>query len=165
MYSLQLKNEKLTVRSRGLLSEKKRKPALNTFAIAATPELEKLLQEFQLTGPPAWAVVAERLNRMPPQILEGVSTILFLRRTEPDRSKVRERLLSLKPHFVETGRKMLPRGRSTRADWKLTKLGKLSIVNNMGIRELQRERGLARSGELSLPVEKSMDASRLDPWH
>jgi len=98
MYSAQLKGELDALEREGLVTET---PAAetNTFIIAATPKVGELLSEVGLAEPPPWVDLARRLNSLPAQVLEGISTILFLRRTEDDDVVVRARLLSLKPHL------------------------------------------------------------------
>lgn len=102
MYSLQLKNEVGVLESEQLVREQPMSGygGNPTYVIEAGPELEKLIAEFDLTEPPIWADLAKRLNAMTPQKLEGISTILFLRRTESEGLMIRQRLLSLKPHLT-----------------------------------------------------------------
>ena len=104
MYSAQLKGELDALEREGLVTETQ-PVETNTFIIEATPKVGELLTEVGLAEPPPWVEVARRLNALPAQVLEGISTILFLRRTEDDDLVIRTKLLTLKPHlapFTET---------------------------------------------------------------
>ena len=85
------------VKEEGLINEIALSNA--SFAVARTEELTRLLNDFDLTAEPEWAKVAFHLNSLSPVVLEGISTIYYLRHTETDESAVRERLLALKPHL------------------------------------------------------------------
>ncbi|NOS71516.1 MAG: hypothetical protein HOP33_16520 [Verrucomicrobia bacterium] len=101
MYSAQLKGELDALEREGLLKERETLTGANTtYVIESTPELGKLLGELGLETPPAWVEVAKQLNKLSSQVLEGISTILFLRKTETDDAVVRQRLLVLKPHLA-----------------------------------------------------------------
>ena len=102
MYSLQLKNEIAKLEADDLVKEELETGwgGHDTYAIFATPVLKELVDEFNLGEPPRWADLAHRLNEMSPQKLEGISTVLFLKRTEQTDAGVKERLLSLKPHLA-----------------------------------------------------------------
>jgi hypothetical protein len=97
MYSLQLKSEIEVLKEEGLVSEIALSNA--SFAVTQTEELERLLQDFELMAEPDWANLARHLNSFSPVMLEGISTIYYLRHTETDESAVRGRLLALKPHL------------------------------------------------------------------
>lgn len=118
MYSAQLKGELDALEREGLVKERETETPYAphpTYVIESTSKVAELLKEFNLATPPTWVEVAKQLSQLPVHVLEGVSTILFLQRTEADKAAIRERLLSLKPHlapvadacFVELGR--LPR--------------------------------------------------------
>lgn len=99
MYSPELKGEVDTLENEKLLKESPVEGIHPTFAIESTDELRALLKQYDLDQPPAWAETAKHLNKLTPQQLEGVSTILYLRRTGPPEEYVRSQLLSLKPHL------------------------------------------------------------------
>lgn len=99
MYSAQLKGELDALENEGLLKESESFGVNKTFVIESTPKVGQLLQEVGLADPPPWIDVARQLNKLSAQVLEGISTILFLRRTESDAAVIRMRLLSLKPHL------------------------------------------------------------------
>jgi len=99
MYSAQLKGELEALAKEGLISESESLGTNKSFIFEAQPEAAKLLAEIGLSDPPPWIAVAEQLNALPSQVLEGISTILFLRRTETDAGAIRRSLLSLKPHL------------------------------------------------------------------
>lgn len=97
MYSLQLKAEVDVLKEEGLIAEM---PGGNgSFVVEGTGGLNELLSRFDLLEEPAWADRARQLNSLSPTVLEGISTILYLRHTESDEEVVLERLLTLKPHL------------------------------------------------------------------
>lgn len=97
MYSLQLKSE-IDVLKEECLAKELRLPNAS-FAVERTDDLENLLKNFELNVEPSWAGRARYLNSLTPVVLEGVSTIFYLRKTETDETAVRNRLLTLKPHL------------------------------------------------------------------
>lgn len=97
MYSLQLKAEVDVLKEEGLVAETS--AGNGSFAVAGTAGLNDLLGRFDLVDEPVWAGQAQYLNSLSPIVLEGISTILYLRHTESDEEVVRERLLTLKPHL------------------------------------------------------------------
>jgi uncharacterized protein YwgA len=99
MYSAQLKGELDALEKEDLVKESESFGANKTFVIESTSKVGQLLQEVGLAEPPPWIDVASQLNKLSAQVLEGISTILFLRRTESDAVVIRKRLLSLKPHL------------------------------------------------------------------
>ena len=99
MYSAQLKGELDALEKDGLVKESEAFGINKTFIIETQPKAAELLAEVGLAEPPAWVEVAKQLNKLSAQMLEGISTILFLRRTEKDEALIRQRLLSLKPHL------------------------------------------------------------------
>lgn len=101
MYSTQLKGELDALEKDGLVIESESFGMNKTFIIETQPKAAELLAEVGLAEPPAWVEVAKQLNKLPAQVLEGISTILFLRRTEKNEKVVRQSLLSLKPHLEQ----------------------------------------------------------------
>jgi|SRR5437868_99126 len=97
MYSLQLKREIETLKSENLVTEYRLNASV---AIEGTPEFGELVTTFEIPTPP-WMGQAKQLNKLSPTVLEGISTILYLRHTEIDEEIVRERLLILKPHLSD----------------------------------------------------------------
>jgi uncharacterized protein YwgA len=100
MYSSQLKGEIDILERDGLLNQDIKEGANPTYIIESTPKLKKLLEELAI-APPAWIDLAQQLNNLSAQVLEGMSTILFLRRTEKGDAAIRAKLLSLKPHLAD----------------------------------------------------------------
>lgn len=100
MYSAQLKGEIDVLERDGLVNQEIEEGVNPTYIIESTPNLKKLLDEFANESP-AWIDLAKQLNKLSAQVLEGMSTILFLRRTEKDNAAIRAKLLSLKPHLAE----------------------------------------------------------------
>lgn len=102
MYSAQLKGELDALEKEGLVIESESYSSPNkTFVIEPTPKVDQLLTEVGLAAPPVWIDVAKDLNKLSAQMLEGISTILFLRRTEKDETIIRRNLISLKPHLEQ----------------------------------------------------------------
>ena len=68
---------------------------------------DKLSLELRSAGAdsePEWKNLAQELNRKSAQELEGISTIMFLRRRGFAEQKLKERFGQLKPHIAEIGR-------------------------------------------------------------
>ena len=100
MYSAQLKGELDALEKEGLVKESESFATTNKIYIIETqPKAGELLKEVGLAEPPEWTELAKNLIKLPVQVLEGISTILFLRRTEKEDAVIRQRLLSLKPHL------------------------------------------------------------------
>lgn len=99
MYSAQLKGELDALEKEELIKESECFGVNKTFIIEAQPKTAELLTEVGLAKPPTWIEVAKKLNILAAPVLEGISTILFLRHTEKDEAVIRQRLLSLKPHL------------------------------------------------------------------
>lgn len=97
MYSSQLKGELDALEKEDLVKETE---SFKTFIIESQPRAGSLLAEVGFAEPPAWIAVAKQLNELSSQVLEGISTILFLRHTESDPVVIRQRLLILKPHLA-----------------------------------------------------------------
>lgn len=72
-----------------------------TYTFESTPELEQFLDGLGMEKEPAWAPLACRLNSLHTQMLEGISTILFLRRRGLEAEELKARVLALKPHLAE----------------------------------------------------------------
>lgn len=103
MYSAQLKGELDRLEKEGLVSEWEVNAGPHpSYVVESTEKLAALLNELQLAAPPQWVDVARHLDGLSVPVLEGVSTILFLRRSESDPVVVRQRLLSLKPHLASS---------------------------------------------------------------
>lgn len=99
MYSAQLKAELDALEKDGLVTESQQSGESQPFIIAMQPKGTELLNQIGFTDDPPWINLAKELNKHTAQVLEGISTILFLRRVEHDDVAVRNRLLSLKPHL------------------------------------------------------------------
>lgn len=81
MYSAQLRGELDSLSADSLIVEK---PTTNQFGNPAysfekTNQLDALLEEVCVEKDPAWSAAAKALNSFQPQMLEGISTILYLR--------------------------------------------------------------------------------------
>ena len=100
MYSQQLTAEiGYLVRDKLVTETKHRFGTNEPFIFKSTRELTGLLKALQIRPEPEWASVARELNDMTPQMLEGISTVLFLRERGYDDERLRQRLVSLKPRF------------------------------------------------------------------
>lgn len=103
MYSAQLKSELDSLDAEELVKETEAPCAIaggSKYIVSSTPKLKSLLDELAIDVQPAWTNVALQLNKLSAQVLEGISTVLFLRRTESDEAVIRSRLLTLKPHLA-----------------------------------------------------------------
>jgi hypothetical protein len=103
MYSQELRGELDSLASDHLVTERE---ALNqfgnpSFSFQKTQQLETFLAEVGVELEPAWSAAARKLNQLSPQMLEGISTILYLRRCGLEGEALKQRLLSLKPHLAE----------------------------------------------------------------
>ncbi len=103
MYSRQLRSELDTLIGDNLIEEKENITGFGnpTFAFEASTKLDAFLEELDLEEEPAWTPAARKLANYSAQQLEGISTILYLRRCGYDGAKLKERLLSLKPHLAD----------------------------------------------------------------
>jgi uncharacterized protein YwgA len=72
----------------------------STYTFESTPELEKFLDGLDVEKEPAWAALAKKLNALPTQMLEGISTILFLHRGGVEAAELQARFHALKPHLA-----------------------------------------------------------------
>ena len=100
MYSKQLRDELDALVSSKLVTEHENRHSFgSTFSFEATPQLDELLSDLGTATPPEWAATAESLNELSAQELEGISTILFLRRRGFEGAALRDRLIALKPHL------------------------------------------------------------------
>jgi uncharacterized protein YwgA len=97
MYSAQLKRELDVLVGERLATETRNN---DTFVIESTPELSSVLKDLDLDQLPPWAGLAEQLNKYSPAMLEGISTALFLSRTQKDPHYVKSSLRSLKPRLT-----------------------------------------------------------------
>jgi uncharacterized protein len=102
MYSRELRSEVGTLVKEKLIHETANpNPAgESTYTFESTPELEQFLDRLKVEKAPFWAPLAERLNALPTQWLEGISTILFLRRAV-DEPELSARFHALKPHLAK----------------------------------------------------------------
>lgn len=103
MYSRELRGELTSLVTENLVSERPGQSQYGnpSFTLEATPQLGPLLAELGLDQQPSWAEAAVKLHSYSPQALEGISTILFLRRCGLQGDQLKQRLLSLKPHLSE----------------------------------------------------------------
>jgi len=103
MYSRELRSELTSLVEENLVTEREgtNQYGNSSFTFEATPQLGPLLTEIGLDPQPAWARAATKLDSYPAQALEGISTILFLRRCGLQGDQLKQRLLSLKPHLAD----------------------------------------------------------------
>lgn len=103
MYSRELRSELTSLVTEKLVSEREGQNQFGhpSFTFEVTPKLDPLLDEIGLDKEPTWAKAALKLDSYSPQALEGISTILFLRRCGLEGDQLKQRLLSLKPHLSE----------------------------------------------------------------
>jgi uncharacterized protein YwgA len=101
MYSTQLRGELDALETEKLIVQEQGPTAFGdvAYTFKSTPELQRLLNEIGVESQPAWREVARRLNGFSAQILEGISTVLFLRRRGLKGEELKGRLLALKPHL------------------------------------------------------------------
>jgi uncharacterized protein YwgA len=71
-----------------------------TYTFESTPALEQFLDGLNIEREPAWAALAKQINSLHTQMLEGISTILFLRRRGLEAEELRARFHALKPHLT-----------------------------------------------------------------
>jgi uncharacterized protein YwgA len=103
MYSRELRSELSLLVTEDLVSERENQNQFGhpSFTFEATPKLSSLLDELDLEPEPSWAEAATKLQGYSSLELEGISTILFLRRCGLQGEQLKQRLLSLKPHLSE----------------------------------------------------------------
>jgi uncharacterized protein YwgA len=105
MYSQQLTTEMGHLVRDGLVTE----DGTNTFVFKPTEELAELLKALKVEARPEWAPVAHELNGLSPQMLEGISTVLFLRERGYAKEKLRLRLVALKPRLESIANECIKR--------------------------------------------------------
>ncbi len=89
-----------------------------TYTFESTPELEQFLDGMNIEKEPRWAALAKHLSSLNAQMLEGISTILFLRRGVAE-IEMSARFLALKPHLAnihDKCEKEAKKLKTTRAD-------------------------------------------------
>jgi len=103
MYSQQLTTEIGHLVKDRLVTEQETYVGTNkAFVFEATEELAGLLKSLDIEDEPDWARLGRELNELSPQMLEGISTVLFLRKRGYEGEILRLRLLALKPHLAST---------------------------------------------------------------
>ena len=95
MYSQQLTTEMGHLVRDKLVTEDGTSP----FVFKCTKDLAGLLSALKIDAAPEWAPLARELNKLTPQTLEGISTVLFLRERGYAKEKLRLRLVALKPRL------------------------------------------------------------------
>ena len=103
MYSPQLRGELDSLAADKLIAESETCNPFGSpaFTFEKTAQLDALLDEVGVESEPDWSAAAKKLNALSPQMLEGVSTILHLRRCGLGGEPLKQRLLSLKPHLAD----------------------------------------------------------------
>lgn len=100
MYSAQLRSEVERLENEKLVKESICSTGVNkSYSLKTTDELDGLMKEISQDQKPNWADTAQHLNNLSPQVLEGVSTILFLKECGLEKDALKQRLLALKPHL------------------------------------------------------------------
>jgi uncharacterized protein YwgA len=102
MYSQELRAEVDSLIKDKLLEEEANPNMANefTYTVKSTPALEQFLGGLKIEKGPAWAPLAKDLNSLHVQVLEGVSTILFLLHRGLDAEDLKKRFHALKPHLA-----------------------------------------------------------------
>lgn len=103
MYSRQLRGELDSLISDHLLIENEGINAFGSpsFSFEALPQLDAVLDELGVEKEPAWTPAAKKLDGYSSQTLEGISTILYLKRCGFEGAQLKQRLISLKPHLAD----------------------------------------------------------------
>ncbi|HEV2803549.1 MAG TPA: hypothetical protein VGW57_01330 [Chthoniobacterales bacterium] len=101
MYSQQLTAEIRHLVNDHLVTEQETYIGTNkAFVFEGTDELADLLKSLNVEQDPNWATRGRELNELPAQMLEGISTVLFLRKRGYESEDLRFRLIALKPHLA-----------------------------------------------------------------
>jgi uncharacterized protein len=100
MYSQQLTSEMRHLVTDELVTESLENcDGSKAYVFSTTSELDQILQELEADKDPIWGATARHLNDLMPQSLEGISTILFLRRRGYSGQRLRNHLIALKPRL------------------------------------------------------------------
>lgn len=101
-YSSELKSELdlLVDDNNRLIAEEKVQEAYETYVYSPGEKLDELLTSVEATPEPSWAKTARDLNKRSAQMLEAVSTILFLQRRGFDSDRIEERFKKIKPQLA-----------------------------------------------------------------
>jgi len=100
-YSSDLKSEIDQLCEWGLVNEKQH-PLIDYSRYEYSPneQLDAVLAEIGDDSVPEWSDIAKQLNQKNAQELEGISTIMFLRRRGFDGERLEIRFKELKPHLA-----------------------------------------------------------------
>jgi uncharacterized protein YwgA len=103
MYSRELRSEVETLVQEKLVREtpSPNQAGEHTYIFESTSDLEVFLHGLGIGKKPAWEQLATQLNSLHTQMLEGISTILFLRRRGLEAGELKTRFLALKPHLAD----------------------------------------------------------------
>jgi uncharacterized protein YwgA len=104
MYSRQLRGELDSLLGDKLLTEDEVQNQYGkpSFTFEVLPQLDSFLDELGVEKEPTWVPAAKKLNNYNALALEGISTILYLKRCGYQGEQLKQRLLSLKPHLADT---------------------------------------------------------------
>jgi hypothetical protein len=117
MYSQQLTTEIGHLVKDGLVTEKKAYVGTNeAFVFEASGDLAGLLESLHIEHEPEWAPLGRELNELPPQMLEGISTVLFLQERGYAGENLRLRLVALKPHLAAIANACMQRAAALKKD-------------------------------------------------
>lgn len=101
-YSSDLKSEIDQLCEWGLVKENEETPKDYTrYDYSPNEQLDVVLKEIGDTSVPEWSGEAERLNQKNAAELEGISTIMFLRRRGFEGDRLETRFKELKPHLAD----------------------------------------------------------------
>ena len=100
MYSQQLTSEIRHLVTDELVTENLENcDGSQAYVFCSSAELNEILSDLSVDPEPSWGNTARQLNQLTPQILEGISTIFFLRRRGFIGERLRTHLVALKPHL------------------------------------------------------------------
>ncbi|MBI2925547.1 MAG: hypothetical protein HYY24_07575 [Verrucomicrobia bacterium] len=101
MYSRELRAEVDSLVQDKLIKEKANPNMAGerTYTFESTPELEEFLDSLRVEKQPPWVALARQLNGLHTQVLEGISTVLFLRSRGLHGEDLQRRFGALKPHL------------------------------------------------------------------
>jgi len=117
MYSQQLTTEMGHLVKDGLVTETKAYVGTNeAYVFEATKDLAELLESLHIEEEPKWSQLGRELNELPPQLLEGISTVLFLQERGYADENLRLRLVALKPHLASIANACMERAAAYKND-------------------------------------------------
>ncbi len=100
-YSSELRGEVAKLAKDDLVQEEEPTGCAGSYIYRPTAALQALVKELSVSLDEPWLDLAEKLNLRSAQELEGISTVLYLKRWGWSQEGLRQQFSALKPHLVK----------------------------------------------------------------